>query len=482
MNINLFRLTSSGFAIFGTALGFSVLNAFSPVELLDPTQFGRVDVHQAMAVDAEEDVNVRVYRIASPAVVAIETQTGGGSGSIISPDGLVLTNAHVVNGSETVTVKLSDGREFEGEVIGYGEGGLDLAAVRIQSNERNFPTVNVADLDNIEVGQRAFAIGSPFGFQGTFTTGIVSRLDRDRGLIQTDAAINPGNSGGPLLNSRGELIGVNSAIFSPDSGAGNVGIGFAIAADRVDSFLVAVREGRAPTTPQQSPLLAGGRPAEPLALQSRVPVEVKGDLSDESNVLPSDNSYYNAYTFEGEAGQRVTIEMASDDLNAYLILLSPDGSNFAQDDDSAGRGNSRLEVTLPENGIYTILANSFAAGETGQYTLKVSTAGISPVLLQEEGRLGPGSQVLESDGSFYEEYSFQGRQGQAVTISLESSEFDPFLILVAPDDQVIAQNDDASSRTLNSLLAITLPTTGTYRILANAYDRTGQGSYVITVR
>ncbi|GAB4379324.1 MAG: hypothetical protein Kow00121_33250 [Elainellaceae cyanobacterium] len=480
MNIKLSHLARSGFAVLGTTFGFSILNAVSPIELVNPVQFGQANYHQALALDAEEDINVRVYRAASPAVVAIETETGGGSGSIISPDGLVLTNAHVVSGLETVTVKLSDGREFEGEVIAYGEAGLDLAAVRIQSNERNFPTIEIAPAGATEVGQRAFAIGSPFGFQGTFTTGIISRLDRDRGLIQTDAAINPGNSGGPLLNSRGQLIGVNSAIFSPGT-AGNVGIGFAIAIDRVESFIVAVNEGRAPSTPQQSPLLAGGKPAEPLTL-GEDPVEVEGKLDEESNVLPSDNSFYNAYTFEGTAGQQITVELNSNEFNSYLILLTPEGENFAQDDDSAGESNSRLEVTLPADGTYTILANTFNSGETGAYTLKVAAAGISPILLKEEGTLGANSQVLQADGSLYDEYSFQGQAGQNVTILLESSDFDPFVILVGPDDQVVGQNDDASPRTLNSLLTATLPVNGTYRIIANAYDQAGRGNYILTVR
>lgn len=479
MNIKLRRLASSSFAVVGTAMGLSLLNAASPVNLLNPLQVGQTNPQVALALDAEEGINVKVYQAASPAVVAIETQTGTGSGSIITRDGLILTNAHVVSGSETVKVKLSDGREFEGDVVGYGEGGLDLAAVRINSRERNFPTIQVAPPGAVEVGQRAFAIGSPFGFQGTFTTGIISRLDSNRGLIQTDAAINPGNSGGPLLNSEGQLIGVNSAIFSP--GDGNVGIGFAISTDRVDSFLTAVNNGSAPRTPQQSPLLGGGKPAERLALNED-PVEVNGKLNNESSVLPSDNSYFDAYTFEGTAGERVTVQMSSEEFNPYLILLSPGGDNIAQDDDSAGGTSSQMEVTLPEDGIYTVLANTVAAGETGDYTLKLATAGMSPVLLEEQGTLGENSQVLQSDGSLYDEHTFTGRAGQTITVSLESQDFDPFVIVVGPDDQVLGQNDDASPRSLNALLTVTLPATGTYRIIANSYDRTGRGSYTLTVR
>jgi S1-C subfamily serine protease len=479
MSMNLSRFASSGFAVIGTAFGLSFLSPFLPVDPLNPVQLGQVG-RQAWAVDAEEDVNVRVYREVSPAVVAISTRTGSGSGSIVNPGGLILTNAHVVRGSQTVTVKLSDGREFEGEVIAYGQGGLDLAAIQLEGNVRDLPFVPLAQPESVQVGQRAFAIGSPFGFQGTLTTGIVSRLDASRGLIQTDAAINPGNSGGPLLNSRGELIGVNSAIFTPGNGSGNVGIGFAIATDRVDSFLAAVQDGTALSTPDLPPLLAGGRPAERLML-NEAPVEIKGDLNQESSTLPSDNSYFNAYTFEAAPGQRITIEMMSDDLNPYLILLSSDGGNIAQSGQTGG-AKSEIEMTLAIGGTYTILANTLSAGETGQYTLKVSTSGISPILLQEQGTLGEDSQTLSEDGSPYNEYTFEGEEGQSISIYLESEDFDTFLVLMNETGEVVAQNDDASSSNLNSLITITLPASGTYRILANAFDNTGRGDYTLTVR
>jgi serine protease Do len=174
--------------------------------------------------------------------------------------------------------------------------------------------------------------------------------------------------------------------------------------------------------------------------------------------------------------------MNSSDLNSYLILLSPEGDNIAQDDDSAGEKNSRIEVTLPTDGIYTVLANTYGAGEMGDYRLKISTSGVGPILLKENGTLGPTSQLMQSNGTPYREHRFQGRQGQVITIILESEDFDPFLILVGPDEQVIGQNDDASSGTLNSVLTVTLPVTGTYRIIANSYERTGRGTYVVTVR
>jgi S1-C subfamily serine protease len=502
MNIDFRRLATSGFLALGTALSLTTLDALSPIKLLSWADFGQSNSQQALAQDAEDSVNVRVYQQVSPAVVSIEAEDGTGSGSIISSEGLILTNAHVVGDSRQVQVTLADGREFQGDVIAYGEAGLDLAVVRI-SGQRNLPTVRLARPASVQVGQRAFAIGNPFGqFQGTLTTGIVSRIDNNRGLIQTDAAINPGNSGGPLLNSQGELIGVNTAIFAPRGSAGNIGIGFAISMDRVQPFLTAVREGRAPTTAQQPPIPGVTRPPQQITLNGAT---LQGTLDRNSNILPADESYFNAYTFEGRRGQQVVLEMSSTDVDSYLILLSPDGQDIAQDDDSGGGNNSRIVAVLPDNGTYTIFANTYEAGETGRYNLRAAT-GSSPspvtgsappstpgrtlpsipgqrgIILQEQGVLGPGAQVLQSDGSLYREYTFQGTAGQSVTVTLESSEFDTYLILVGPDQQVVDQNDDVGPDNYNSEITTTLPTTGTYRVIANSYDSSGRGRFRLTVR
>jgi S1-C subfamily serine protease len=373
MKINLVRLATSGLAIVGTSVGMFFLNAALPIELLNLSDLDRASSRQAFAQDLEEDVNVQVYQTANPAVVSIKTKDGNGSGSIISTDGLILTNAHVVSGSRTVQVVLSDGSKLQGEVIAFGEPGLDLAAIQVRG-QNNLPTIRLADPESVAVGQRAFAIGNPFGqFQGTFTTGIVSRIDNNQGLIQTDTAINPGNSGGPLLNNRGELIGINSAIYAPRGSAGNIGIGFAIAIDRVEPFLTAVRDGTAPRVAQPPQLLRDGQEAKQIAPNS-APVE--GQLTTESSTLEADNSYFDAYTFEGKAGQQVVIEMTSSEVDAFLILLAPDGQNLAQDDDGGGSSNARLVVTsLPVDGTYMVLANSYGPGETGRYNLRVATGG-----------------------------------------------------------------------------------------------------------
>lgn len=492
---------TSGIVLGGLSL--SLLNAVTPVELLRPQAFGEPQVATAQfeAGQSEEDINVQVYQTASPAIVTIDTPSGTGSGVIVSEDGLIVTNAHVVDGAETVKIILADRQEYEGRVVGYGANGVDLAAVRVQA--RNLPTVELAT-SPVQVGQRAFAIGNPFGrFDGTFTIGIVSRIDATRGLIQTDAAINPGNSGGALLNSRGELIGINTAIFTPQRSApgvppsGNIGIGFAITMTQVNDFLAAVGNGTAASASQQSPFLLGSeRAAQQITVDGR---PINGQLTSDSLTLPVDDSYYDAYSFEGRSGQRVVVDMSSDNIDPYLILLSPQGRDLAQDDDGAGGNNARLAFTLPEDGTYTVLANSFGPRETGNYALQVVTGansanagdssgqlmsgqqGVSTLPMAIEGVLGLNSQILSQDGSRYEEFMFDGNAGQQVTIALDSREFDPFVILVGPDGEVLGSNDDVSPSSFNAGLSVTLPSTGRYRVLANSYDASGSGRFSLRV-
>jgi S1-C subfamily serine protease len=160
-------------------------------------------------------------------------ERGLGSGFVINPNGQILTNAHVVNNADTVTVSFSDGRTVQGKVLGQ-DTVTDIAVVQVPGN--NLPTVELAKSEQVQPGQWAIAIGNPLGLQETVTVGVVSATDRSIsdiglsdsrvGFIQTDAAINPGNSGGPLLNARGQVIGVNTAIIQ-----GAQGIGFAIPID-----------------------------------------------------------------------------------------------------------------------------------------------------------------------------------------------------------------------------------------------------------
>jgi serine protease Do len=164
-----------------------------------------------------------------------------GSGFIISEDGYILTNNHVVEGADEIKVKLSDGREFNGEVRGL-DPKLDLALIKIDAGE-DLPVAILGDSDKIKVGEWVMAIGNPFGLEQTVTVGIISAKGRTIGagpyddFIQTDASINPGNSGGPLFNVKGEVIGINTAIV-----AGGQGIGFAIPGNMAKHIIPQLRD------------------------------------------------------------------------------------------------------------------------------------------------------------------------------------------------------------------------------------------------
>ena len=167
-------------------------------------------------------------------------RTAFGSGFIIDQKGLILTNSHVVENADKITVKLSDETEFTAKVVGR-DARTDLAVIQIADGKRNFPVAPLGDSSRLEVGEWVVAMGSPFGLDNTLTAGVVSAKGRHIGagpydnFIQTDASINPGNSGGPLVNLRGEVVGINTAIFSRTGG--NLGIGFAIPIDLAKEIL-----------------------------------------------------------------------------------------------------------------------------------------------------------------------------------------------------------------------------------------------------
>lgn len=211
-------------------------------------------VCEKKALTEEEKININVYQNASPAVVNITSialtydffyqvipKTGSGSGVIVDPEGIVVTNYHVVNNASQLVVTLVDGTDYQAKVLG-SDINNDLAVLKLQvPADVKLHYIKFGESCSLEVGQKVYAIGNPFGLQSTLTTGVISSLSRTlksengriiKNVIQTDAAINPGNSGGPLLDTSGTLVGINTAIFSP-SAVGNVGIGFAIPIDTV---------------------------------------------------------------------------------------------------------------------------------------------------------------------------------------------------------------------------------------------------------
>ncbi len=220
-------------------------------------------------LDGEEIAVTNVYRELSPSVVHVSTiqyyrnfffqvvpQEGTGSGFIISEDGYILTNNHVVRGAHNITVRLASGDEYQAELVGTDQM-TDIAVLKISSEAIDPSWVApLGNSDTLQVGQRAIAIGNPFGLDSTVTVGVISALNRPvstqetsfESMIQTDASINPGNSGGPLMDSSGDVIGINTVIFSQSGGSH--GIGFAIpinAAKRVSADLIDYGRVRRPS-------------------------------------------------------------------------------------------------------------------------------------------------------------------------------------------------------------------------------------------
>lgn len=211
-----------------------------------PSPFGEDDFFRKFFEDFFGEMPVPNYR---------SRRVGIGSGVIIDSEGYILTNEHVVGKADKITVKLSDGREFKGEVKGT-DSRSDLAVIKI--NAKNLPLVKLGDSDTLKIGQWAIAIGNPFGFvldnpEPTVTVGVISALHRSLGrvfqrgrdysdLIQTDAAINPGNSGGPLVNLKGEVIGINVALFT--TSGGYEGVGFAMPINNAKKIISRLIEGK----------------------------------------------------------------------------------------------------------------------------------------------------------------------------------------------------------------------------------------------
>jgi S1-C subfamily serine protease len=254
-------LLVSGFLLVTTKTDWGQRRILSPVSSAVPLWSGPSSTH-AIGLSSDETNNIDIYKSSHLATVNITStiyrrtifmevypSKDQGSGFLISADGKILTNNHVVANERQLEVTLSDQSRYKAQLLSRDEAN-DLALLQITPRGK-LPSVHLGDSDALQVGQKVLAIGNPFGLDGTLTVGIVSSLGRSirgenertlEGLIQTDAAINPGNSGGPLLDSAGNVVGINTAILGPNGG--NIGIGFAMPINRAKLMLDDFQAGR----------------------------------------------------------------------------------------------------------------------------------------------------------------------------------------------------------------------------------------------
>jgi serine protease Do len=363
---------------------------------------------------------------------------GQGSGFIVSADGLILTNAHVVDGAEVITVRLTDRREYRAKLVG-ADPQTDVAVLRIDA--KNLPTVKLGDPSKVKVGEPVLAIGSPFGFENTVTSGIVSAKSRSLPddtyvpFIQTDVAVNPGNSGGPLFDARGEVVGINSQIYSRTGGY--EGLSFAIPIDvamGVQKQLVEhgkVVRGRFGVSIQEmdqslarafgleaprGALVTGVEPGSPAAKAGLkagdVIVAVDGQRIDRSAELP-------ARVAAMKPGQKASLDVLRDKVPTKLAIVAGGGTPEATASAEAPAGapaTGRLGLAVRE-----LRPGEAGPGEPGGLLVEAASgpaaqAGIRPgdVILSVDGTpVGTVAQLRERVKSADGDIALLVRRGEA---------------------------------------------------------------------
>ncbi|GAB1543789.1 hypothetical protein NUACC21_64650 [Scytonema sp. NUACC21] len=410
-----------------------------------------------------------VYEKASSAIVYVETDKGTGSGVIVDSSGLTVTNAHLVAGVKSITVELQNGKKYQADVVFQGSSEcLDLALLQIRGQNR-LPKLNFASLSAVRKGQQVFAIGYPRGIKpSSITQGIVSNIYTELGFIQTDANLNPGNSGGALLNSQGELLGINTKKIDADTN----GMNLAISSEKVQTFILAYKQGLSPSigqllipvAQQNNSLLA-----QKLAFNG---VENKDKIQVGGNLVCADRSRANIYTFEGKADEPIMIEMFSQEIGSYLALLAPNGEMIANGGSEGRNKIARISTNLPQTGTYTLIANSLNPQEIGTYYLRAT----NPLLVQQD-KLDRNTPACLKDGSPCRTYMFSGKENQNITIQLERFEFDPYLFIVDSDGNII--NEGKVER--QASVSMKLPRNDNYKLVVSTANSQDRGQFFLLV-
>jgi putative serine protease PepD len=325
-------LIAAGVVIFFERYGTRLLEPSGSASLSEGVPTGITNP----AVATDEQNNIEVYKAISPGVVFITSTTfsndffdpgersGSGSGFIIDAQGHILTNHHVIDGAQRLMVSFGGDKVYPATRVGE-DPDTDLAVIKVAAPRELLTVVPFGDSDNLVVGQKVLAIGNPFGFARTLTTGVISGLQRPiraqnnrqiEGAIQTDASINPGNSGGPLLDSSGRMIGINSQILSP-RGAGSVGVGFAVPANIAKRIVPQLIKNGAVIRPK-----LGIVPFNVANLQMRLPVSEGVGVY---QVSPNGSA--------ATAGLRGLSQTADGDVELGDIIISIDGERVSNGDD-----------------------------------------------------------------------------------------------------------------------------------------------------
>lgn len=466
----------------------------------------------AVPAAAQPDV-VAITRRASPAVITLNTynpagrKTGLGSGFFLS-DGRIATNRHVVQGAARVEAVTQDERVLGTATFAEAVGGptADLAVLPRITNP---PATLTLATGLPEAGEAVIVIGAPEGLSNTVSTGIVSAIRRigGRTLVQITAPISHGSSGGPVLNSRGQVIGVSVSVLSEGQN-----LNFAVPVTELTRLVTGPRgriafsgdlrfgsRGGAPTGRDISDLNTRTLPRITLGQT------VSGRLT-ASDFRRPDGSYADAFVYTGRAGERITVTLRSNDFDAWAVVDDPNGPLREHDDDSGGNLDAELTVTLPHAGQFLIVANSVAEGATGAYTMSLRSGGggrpvpdndndggqestgdefdVRSATPIRSGQTVTGtlarSDTRRDDGSYADSYVYNGRAGERLTVTLRATGFQPWVVVDEPAGPFREHKGGEGTRTAQ--LTVTLPRTGRYIILANSVNAGGTGAYAMTVQ
>lgn len=406
---------------------------------------------------------VRNIESAEEAVVYVETESGNGSGVMIDKDGLIVTNAHVIEGAQQVHVTIQ-GHRMPAEVVSVGHKNcLDLALLKVKKRP-SFRAITLADPDSIYKTQPVYAIGYPGAasrFSATITQGIISNIYLARGRIQLDSSLNPGNSGGAVINDDAKLVGIAT------SGVGN-DINFAVSVDKLQAFITAYRqEGASFTGIRVMPSTESDSPTSAINIKGQ---EVRGVLQAGDHHYCRDGSLADLYTFEAEAGENIFLKMHSLVMGSFLELVGPDGNRVASDYKERDKA-AWVMTSLPKTGTYTIIANAAEVGQSGPYQL-VAT---QPLLI-ENGQLQGNTVTCTDSGHQCQQYRFLGKAGQAITL-LHQAEFDAYRVLRDPTGEIISDSVVSSEEPTH----LTLQKDGWHTLLISNQNPGSSGSFTVHV-